>query len=180
VQKRIVLLLVLAAAMTSCQGGQTSTSRIPAMPGFVEPQVVSVSADGKQATVNLGVMDQIQPAEMLYVVRNNGLVGMLSVRRPGDYTSDCIVMASKGMTPAAPGSTVTLGKIAVGDRVVKNWPFAAPGLVHDQVLEKIPVTIPSDDPSKPGQVIMVPRTQYDQWKIDHPPKPVVPTKSPSN
>jgi|GEM_PF-3570602 hypothetical protein len=180
-QKHIVLLLALAAAaVLSCQN-QTSTTTLPVMPGFVEPQVVSVSADGKQATVNIGVMDKIRPAEMLYVVRNNRLVGMLSVRKPSTYTSDCTILASKSMTTMPPGSAVTLGNIAAGDHVVKNWPSVAPaGLMHDQVQEKVSVTIPSDNATTPGKTILVPRDQYDQWMKDHPPKPMVPTMGPSN
>lgn len=174
----ITLFLILAGvAALSCQQSKTSTM----MPTFIEPQVVSLSPDGKQAKVNIGVTEHIRPGETLYVVRNNNrLVGILSVMQPSAYTSDCMIRASESMTKMPPGSAVTFGQIAVGDHVVRTWPSVTPPeLSHDRVVDKVSVTLPSDNASLPGKTILIPREQYDQWVKDHPPKSTVPTMGPS-
>jgi hypothetical protein len=177
--KHITLFLVLTAlSALSCHNQPTTSAGMLAL---VDPQVLSVSPDGKQAKVNLGEMDRVQPAEILYVVRNNRLVGILSVSKPSPYTSDCRIMTTKNTTKRPPGALMNLGTICVGDRVVKHWPvITPPELTHDRVVDKIPITIPADNATSPGKVILIPRNQYDQWMKDHPPKPMLPTKGPSN
>jgi len=142
-------------------------------PRLVDPQVIAVSADGRQAKINIGEMDKVRPAQMLYVVRNNQLAGMLNVVKPGAYTSDCLIIASRSVSKLPADAPVALGNIRVGDRVAREFSsIMRPGIARNRVTDKVPVAVESDNAMTPASVLLIPRDQYDQWKKDHPPKPM--------
>jgi len=167
--KRVVLFCGLAAVLAlSCQSQPTTpvgASRL------IDPQVISVSADGKQAKINIGELDKVRPGQTLYVTRNNQLAGMLTVIKPGAYTSECLITASRTVSKLPADSSVALGNIRAGDRVAREFQhITRAGVARDRIPDKVPVPVESDNASLPGGVILIPRDQYDQWQKDHPPK----------
>jgi len=164
-----LLCLISPAAMLSCEGQPPVNVH-----DVVAPQIIEVSPDGKLCKVNIGMFDGIRAGQRLYVVRNNQLAGYLAVKRPLDYYSECIVVASKEVTELDKAVPVDLVKLRVGDHVVTKTKYiSGAGLMRERVPRMVPVPYEAYDPETEklkvaGREVTIPRDQVEQWKKEHP------------
>lgn len=172
----IALTLVVAAASLSCEAPQATPYRM------VDPQVTWVSSDGKDAKINIGLLDKLYAGQRLHVVRDHKLVGYVTVTRPIEYSSDVLVMDARTQ-PNAP-----LGQVRAGDVVLREFKnIAETGMPREKVARMVPV--PYDPASAPpvtpagtisgnprwttppkeaADVRVIPREMVDEWIKTHP------------
>ena len=140
----------------------------------VAPQIIKVSSDGLHADVNIGMFDGMHAGQRLYVVRDQKLAGMLTVTRPLDYSSECVVVASNQVSDVDPGAEVDLKNVRVSDLVVTRTKYiSGAGLMKERVPRMVPVPYDAYDSETEtlkvgGREIKIPRDQVEQWKKDHP------------
>ena len=172
--------LLAAAVMTSC------STPPPAPYQMVDPRVMSVDNDGATAKINIGTFDQVRPGQLLYVVRDHKMIGMLTVEKISDYWSDCRVTASSKVSKVDL-KTSPLGEVRVGDIVMREFKdIADVGLPKERVPRMVPVPYqPADPVPEPAastseiearklaakqniQLPVVPREQVNEWIKMHP------------
>jgi hypothetical protein len=174
--------LVILPLLTSC------STPPPAPYQMVDPRVMSVGNDGTTAKINIGTFDHVRPGELLYVVRDHKMIGMLTVDRISDYWSDCRVTASKTVSKMDPAAS-PLGDVRVGDIVMREFKdIADVGLPKERVPRMVPVPYqpadPYTEPKTPPpatelearklaakqniQLPVIPREQVDEWIKMHP------------
>lgn len=172
------ILALSLCALCSCAGQPAQmTGRM------VDPTVASVASDGKTAKVNIGYFDGVHVGQRLYVVRQNKLIAMLTVRKPETYSSDCLVVASGQVTQGHAANS--LGTIHAGDNVFRSMagltlPGGRPG---EQVPRMVPVPYePADQlgaqqessdnnaerKARLVQPPVIPRDQVENWMKTHP------------
>lgn len=173
-----VLCPMTALFALSCTAQQTNP-----VGRLVDPQVIEVTDGGRQAKVNIGLFDDVHGGQTLYVVRANRPVGRLMVMRPGEYSSECAVVASKKMSELDKDAPVRLADVRVGDLVVRRFAeVSRAGQIRDKVPRMVPIPYEPDDTGtlaereegkrtvSPRQI---PRDQVDQWKREHPLKSIM-------
>jgi len=170
--KRLIALLCAAAVLLSCEGQTYNVAEL------VDPKVTKVYDDGKQANVNIGLFDGVHVGQQLWVVRNNRPAGMLMVRNPKDYMSECTVVAPSKTTTMPSGS----GEIRAGDLVTRDFRgvTAVPSM-----REKVPrmVAVPYEADNETLATVdkalggtekrkkiwtRIPRDQIEAWRRRHP------------
>ena len=171
--KQVIPFLCVAAVLLSCEGQTYNVAEM------VDPKVTKVYDDSRQANVNIGVFDGVHAGQRLYVVRNNRPIGMLMVRNPRDYTSECVVVApSNAIKMPSPGG----GDIKAGDLVARDFRgVTAVGTLREKVPRMVAVPYEVDDqtmatvdkalgdPEKRQQMwSRIPRSQIDAWRRRHP------------
>lgn len=170
------LCLAAAALLLSCE---TQTYQVG---DLVNPKITEVSADGKTAKVNIGLFDGVHAGQMLYVVRDNRLAGMLVVRRLDAYSSECTVTASKTEGHLAEAARVRLKDIRAGDLVVREFKeISGAGMIRKKVPRMVPVPWDTDNTTigvaarkfEDGRQEIyewkkIPRDQVDAWRKKHP------------
>ena len=160
--------LVSAVMMLSCESQDLNVY------DMVSPQITEVSDDGRIAKVNIGSWDGVHAGQRLYVVRGNELGGMLTVLRPFQYQSECVVTASKGVSNLYGDAKVAMIKVKRGDLVVRKTKYiTGAGLTRDRVPRMVPTPYTAYDADNEtltvgSQEIKIPRDQVEQWKKDHP------------
>jgi len=143
------------------------------MARLVDAQITEVSSDGAQAKVNIGVFDDVHVGQRLYVIRNDQLVGMLIVRQPDVYSSDCGVIEPREGSRFPDNAAVRIGKVRIGDLVVRKLSSvtrarAGMGLPLDKVPRMVPVPYEPDNATGSALETVIPRDQVEQWKKEHP------------
>jgi hypothetical protein len=178
--------VLLALSVLSCESGPPTAAPSPAQ--MIDPQVTWVSSDGKNAKVNIGVLDQLHVGQRLYAVRDNKMAGLLMVTKPESYWSECLVTASRDVTKADAKAEDQLVRLRVGDHVVREFRnIAQTGLPREQVPRMVPVPYQPEAPKKAEepppkddlearkralmkdvQIPVIPREAVEQWIKDHP------------
>ena len=164
-------LLLLPMAIVSCT--------MPASPPYamVDPRVMSVQNDGKTARINIGMYDQVHDGQLLYVVRDHKMIGMLTATQVSDYWTECRVTASSKVSQVDMKMS-TLSDIRAGDLVVRQFKDVADtGLPRERVPRMVPVPYQPADcatttpPKQNIQEPVVPRDMMEAWIKAHPPAP---------
>ncbi|HUW56378.1 MAG TPA: hypothetical protein VMZ92_07055 [Planctomycetota bacterium] len=171
-----IILLACAAALLSCEGETYNVAEM------VDPKVTEISADGREAKVNIGMFDEVHVGQRLWVVRGNRPVGILVVRDAKDYSSDCVVVASKKVSEMPVVDGVELANIHPGDLVVRTFKgITQAGALREKVPRMVPVPyeVPEETVAEVDKELggpearreawkKIPRDQVEAWRRRHP------------
>jgi len=169
----IVACVLALALLASCE------TPAPIVGQLVDPKIVMVSPDGKEARINIGINDHVRPGQLLYVVRDHKLIGLLDAAKPSEYWTDCVVTASKQVTKNS--DNLPIDKVVVGDLVMRYFKdIADVGLPKERVPGMVPtpgadLSTPQPHPdnvTRPAHpetnVPVIPREMAPDWIKTHP------------